>query len=78
MPNVEFYFHILQYVQVSNGLNHYFLSDRVHRRTHMHTETQTDGHAYSIVAVDNYNENCELIAYPNLLKEYTMYNSEYL
>ena len=54
------YFHILQYVQVSSGLNHYFVSYRVHRHTDRHTHTktdpqthrQTDGHEYSIVAVD--------------------------
>ena len=36
------YFHILQYVQVSSQLNHYFLSYRVHRQTDTHTDTQTD------------------------------------
>ena len=46
------YFHILQYVQVSSGINHYFLSYRVHRQTHRHTDRHTDGHEYSIVAVD--------------------------
>ena len=51
MPNVELnlsYFHILQYVQVSSQLNHYFLSYRVHRQTDRHT----DKHEYSIVTVD--------------------------
>ena len=42
------YFHILQNVQVSNGLNHYFLS----HHTHTHTHTQRERHEYSIVAVD--------------------------
>ena len=42
------YFHILQYVQVSRQLNHYFLSYRVHRQTDRHT----DNDEYSIVAVD--------------------------
>ena len=32
------YFHILQY-QVSNGLNQYFFSYRVHTHTHTHTHT---------------------------------------
>ena len=55
-------FHILQYVQVSSGLKHYCLSYDVHRLTDTHTHThtqkdrqtdsQTDGHEYSIVAVD--------------------------
>ena len=49
------YFHILQYVQVSSQLNHYFLSYRVHRHTHRQTDrrtdTHTDGDEYSIVAV---------------------------
>ena len=36
------YFHILQYVQVSSGFNHYFLSYRVHRQTDRQTDTQTD------------------------------------
>ena len=47
---------MLQYVQVSSQLNHYFLSYRVHTHTHTHTESHTerhtDGHEYSIVAVD--------------------------
>ena len=42
------YFHILQYVQVSSQLNHYFLSYRVHRQTDRHT----DKHEYSIVVVE--------------------------
>ena len=54
------YFHILQYAQVSNGLNHYYLYYRVHRQTdrqththtHSYTDRHTDGHEYSIVAVD--------------------------
>ena len=50
------YFHILQYVQVSSQLNHYFLSYRVHRQTDTHTlrhtDRHTDGDEYSIVAVD--------------------------
>ena len=37
----------------SGQLNHYFFSYRVHRQTHRHTHRQTDGHEYSIVAVDN-------------------------
>ena len=50
MPNVEVVraIFILQYVQVLSGLNHYFLSYHVHRETDRHT----DGHEYSIVAVD--------------------------
>ena len=44
------YCYILQYVQVSSGLNHYFLSYRVHRQLDRHTDT--DGYEYSIVAVD--------------------------
>ena len=37
------YFHMQQYVQVSSGLNHYFLHYRVqrHRHTHKHTHTNT-------------------------------------
>ena len=54
------YFHILQYVQVSRQLNHYFLSYRVHRQTDTQTDRQTprqthrhtDNDEYSIVAVD--------------------------
>ena len=62
------YFHILQYVQVSSQLNHYFFSYRVHRhtdtqtdrhadrqtdrQTDRRTDTHTDGDEYSIVAVD--------------------------
>ena len=59
MPNVNqtgpsyFHIHVLQYVQVSSGLNHYFFSYRVHRQTHRHQDAHTDGHEYSIVAVDN-------------------------
>ena len=53
MPNVEL---ILQYVQVSSGLNHYFLSYRVHTQTDRQTPRQTDRHTdndeYYIVAVD--------------------------
>ena len=51
-------FSYTQYVQVSSGLNHYFLNYRVHTqthvraRTHTHTHTHTDGHEYSIVTVD--------------------------
>ena len=49
------YFHIdligLQYVQVSCGLNHYFLSYHGHRHTQQ-TDRHTDGHESSIVAVD--------------------------
>ena len=55
MPNVETrpsYFHILQYVQVSRQLNHYFLSYRVHRQTDRQTDRHTDNDEYSIVAVD--------------------------
>ena len=58
MPNVKLV--ILQYVQVSHQLNHYFLSYRVHRQTDRqtdrHQDRQTDRHTdndeYSIVAVD--------------------------
>ena len=59
MPNVEliraiFILCILQYVQVSSELNHYFLC--VHRHTHRrkdgNTDRHTDGDEYSIVAVD--------------------------
>ena len=46
MSNCPSYFQILQHVQVSSGLNHYFLSCRVHRHTHRRkdgkTRTQTD------------------------------------
>ena len=42
MSNLSELFHIQQYVQVSNGLNHYFLCYRVHRHTDTHTERQTD------------------------------------
>ena len=64
MPNVELVravFYILQYVQVSRQLNHYFLSYRVHRQTDRRTDTKntdrqtvrhTDNDEYSIVAVD--------------------------
>ena len=48
MPNVELiqailvYYNMLrQYVQVSSGSNHYFLSYRVHRQTDRQTDTQT-------------------------------------
>ena len=34
------YFHILQYVQVSCGLNHYFLSYPTHTQTHKGMSTQ--------------------------------------
>ena len=51
MSNSSELFHILQYVQVSSGLNHYFLSYRVQRQTHRHTHTHTDAHEYS-----NYNK----------------------
>ena len=43
MPNVELVraiFIILQYVQVSRQLNHYFLSYRVHRQTDRQTHRQ--------------------------------------
>ena len=47
---------ILQYVQISSGLNHYFLGYLVHRHKHrqtdIHTDRHTDGHEHSIVAVD--------------------------
>ena len=58
MPKVELVraIFIIQFVQVSSGLNHYFLSYRVHRQTdeqtHTQKEGQTDGHEYSIAAVD--------------------------
>ena len=50
-------FHIIQYVQVSSGLNHYFLSylytDRqTDRHQDRHTDRHTDGDEYSIVVVD--------------------------
>ena len=52
----KYYFQILQHVQVSSGLNHYFLSYRVHRRkdgkTERHARRHADGHEYSIVGVD--------------------------
>ena len=53
MPNVELIRAIFIYynnVQVSSGLKLYFFSYRVHRQTDRHTDT--DGHKYSIVAVD--------------------------
>ena len=41
MPNVKLvqaiFIYYIQYVQFSNGLNHYFLSYRVHRQTHRQT-----------------------------------------
>ena len=52
------YFHILQYVQVSNGLNHYFFclilytDTHTDRQTHIQTDRHTDRHEYFIVAVD--------------------------
>ena len=53
MPkNGPSYFHVLKYVKVSSGLIHYFLSYRVHRHTDTQTPTHTDGHEFSIVAVD--------------------------
>ena len=60
MPNVELvraiFMYILQHVQVSRQLNHYFLSYRVHRQRDRQTDRQTDRHTdndeYSIVAVD--------------------------
>ena len=48
------YFHILQYVQVSSGLNHYFLSYHVHRQTDTQTERYTERHEYPIVVNRNY------------------------
>ena len=45
----ELFSYILQYFQVLNGLNHYFL---VIVYTDRQTDTHTDGHEYSIVAVD--------------------------
>ena len=36
------WFHMVQHVQVSSGLNHYCLSYRVHRQTHRHTDTHQD------------------------------------
>ena len=42
---------MLQYVQVSSGLNHYFLVI-THRQTDTKTRRHTDRHEYSIVAVD--------------------------
>ena len=56
MSNCPSYFHILQYVQVSSGLNYYFLSYRVRRHT------QTDRHEYSIVAADKRKYNYSLTA----------------
>ena len=55
MPNVELVraiFIMLPYVQVSSGMNHSFLSYCVHSQIHRPTDTQTDGHEYSIVAFD--------------------------
>ena len=47
------YFYILKYVQVSSGLNHYFLSYHdVCTQTDRQTDRHTDGHEYSIVVVD--------------------------
>ena len=44
MPNDELVqaIYVLQYVQISSGLNHYLLSYRVHRHTHTLTEGHTD------------------------------------
>ena len=53
MPNVETRtrtFNILQYVEVSGSLTHCYT--HTHTHTHTHTARQTDGHEYSIVAVD--------------------------
>ena len=43
------FYYILQYIQVSSGLKHYFL---VILYTDTHTRTHTDRHEYSIAAVD--------------------------
>ena len=53
------YFHILQNVQVSSGLSHFF-SYHVHRHTDRHTATHR--HKYSIYVVDikNY-KNCDML-----------------
>ena len=56
MPNVKLVrailLYILQYVQISSGLNHYFFElSCTHRQTHRQTDTLTDGHEYSIVAL---------------------------
>ena len=54
IPNVELVraIYILQYVQVLSGLNHYFFVI-VHKntQTHRQTDSQTDRHEYSIIAV---------------------------
>ena len=59
MLTSQSFFHIQQYVQVSSGLNHYFLSQparqkdvQTDRQTDRQTETHTYGHEYSIAAVD--------------------------
>ena len=36
---------------------------RTHKHTHTHTQIQTDGHDYSLVAVDNCNYYYECMAY---------------
>ena len=43
--------YILQYVQVSSGLNCYFFK-LLCTKKHRHTDSQTDRHEYSMVAVD--------------------------
>ena len=52
MSNSSELFYILQYVQASIGLMHYFWSYRVLRQTDTHPDRHTDGHEYSIVEVD--------------------------
>ena len=56
MPNVELaeLFPFLQYVQVSSGFSHYFLSYHEHRQTDTHTSRHTDRDEYSIVVVDKW------------------------
>ena len=47
MSNCPSYFHILQYVQVSSRLNHYFLSYHAHTRTHTYTHTHAHTHTHT-------------------------------
>ena len=41
------YFHTLQYVQISSGFNHLFLSYCAHTHTHTHTHTRARAHTHT-------------------------------